>query len=69
MKDFAIGETLTYYPIKENKDDNRHWPCEVIATRNGRYTVSIQAGPEVGRLVRTVTAARLERQPELIERA
>lgn len=55
---YSVGEHVTYYPRRLNKDDNRHWPAVVLAIRHGRYLVEIDAPPPAGSLARHLAPAR-----------
>jgi hypothetical protein len=64
MDTFDIGERVTYYPQKQNEQDNRHWPATVKGqTPSRRWRVEIEM-PE-GVKKRAVSAKRLTRQSEL----
>lgn len=54
---YTVGELVTYYPRRLNKDDNRHWPAAVLAVRHGRYLVEIDAPPPAGSPARHVAPA------------
>lgn len=61
---FEVGERVTYYPLKQNEQDNRHWPATVTGmTPSRRYRVEI-AMPG-GVVKRSVSAKRLARQVEI----
>ena len=62
---FEVGERVTYYPVKKNELDNRHWPAvvEEVLPR-GRLRVKIET--ESGIKSRSVTPRRLARQNELL---
>ncbi|MDX1252180.1 MAG: hypothetical protein IDH49_08055 [Gammaproteobacteria bacterium] len=60
-----VGVKCTYFPPKENVDDNRHFPVVVEAVGNRVRARVFMAGAEDG-VIRNVSAKRLEVQYELL---
>lgn len=61
---FDIGERVTYYPIKREENDNRHWSATVTGmSPSRRYRVEIETPDGIKK--RAVSAKRLARQSEL----
>lgn len=59
---FQPDEIVTYFPIKLNADDNRHWPAKVLTIAK-RIQVAIDMPGGVRK--RWVTQKRLAKQAEL----
>ena len=63
------GQRVTYYPIRANNEDNRHFPAVVEAVKGSRCTLRVfrdDAPPPIGVVVRVHEKRVVASQSELL---
>jgi hypothetical protein len=66
VSEIEHGKLYTYYPVKQDKLDNRHFPARVVSIGQMVEVILIMQGSEEG-VTRFVSAERLDDQLPLID--